>query len=458
MAPLNSTFMDWIQKGTNNSLQAIGRGHIPSPLDLSHLVDRPGQIRQRGFVLPSAFDLRKTGRLPPVRDQGATGNCWAFASLACLESYLLPDEKFDFSENHMIHRLSSDCSVGFDWPANSGGNHLMAAAYLARMDGPVLEQVDPYQPDAAVCCNEYPPVKHLQGEIFLQARMGPLDNDTIKQAMMKYGAVYTSIFLQIQSYNPRYAAYYYPGEARCNHDLCLVGWDDHFPRGLFKEHPPGDGAYIARNSFGVGWGEKGYFYISYYDTRLGQESAVFCQVEDVITGLVLYQHDPLGWIRSVGFGDTRGWGANLFTAHCSTELLGISTYAASPGTVYQGCIYLDPHDIHPCEGRLAAEFQGTVDYAGYFTCRLNDPVWIREGQKFSVVVHLDTPAYYCPLPIQTRIASYSSRSQGRPGQGFISGDGLFFEDLYFTDRYANLCIKAFGAGHELDTATYTYTK
>ena len=53
--------------------------------------------------LPARYDAREDGRTAPVKNQGDLGTCWAFASLLALESSLLPEESYDFSEDHMSH-------------------------------------------------------------------------------------------------------------------------------------------------------------------------------------------------------------------------------------------------------------------------------------------------------------------------------------------------------------------
>ena len=91
---------------------------------------------------PAKFDLRQTGMVSPVKDQGQNGSCWAFATYGSMESILLRQKKglYDFSEKHL--RNMHD----FDWSAEKGGNRDMAAAYLASGKGPISEDDDPYDP------------------------------------------------------------------------------------------------------------------------------------------------------------------------------------------------------------------------------------------------------------------------------------------------------------------------
>jgi len=117
-------------------------------------------------------------------------------------------------------------------------------------------------------------------------RTSATDNDTIKQAVMTYGAVDTAILVTGgAAYLPPYSdayynastyAYYYNGTDAVDHEIAIVGWDDNFAASNFSTVPPGNGAFIMRNSWGTAWGQSGYFYMSYYDTQVGRvENSVF---------------------------------------------------------------------------------------------------------------------------------------------------------------------------------------
>ena len=76
-------------------------------------------------IIPTRYDLREKGRAAAVRNQGTFGTCWAFAALGALESSLLPEEKLQFSVDHMT------MNNGFTLTQDDGGEYTMGMAYLA---------------------------------------------------------------------------------------------------------------------------------------------------------------------------------------------------------------------------------------------------------------------------------------------------------------------------------------
>ena len=231
-----------------------------------------GQRRtgSRAGDVPGYLDLGTVAdKLSPVRDQGPDGNCWAFAALGSLESYLRPAQPFDFSEDNLAVAAGTD----FDYGVYGGGNYNMATAELSRWNGPVAETSDAY--GDGVFVSGLAPLAHVQNVLFLPDRTGPTDNDTIKWAVENEGPVYTAMYADSgmesskdsTAYNAATDAFYYTGTADANHAVDIVGWDDNYSAANFATAPAGDGAFIVRNSWGTGWGTSGYFYVSYYDTR-----------------------------------------------------------------------------------------------------------------------------------------------------------------------------------------------
>ena len=138
LAPLNPGFL---MEGTRLMVGgAHALGHRASPFDWSHLLKSEVAATRPREGLPLSYDLRSLGYVTSVKDQGACGSCWAFATYGSLESVLLKSggENRDFSENHLKNYH------GFDWGPCDGGNADISTAYLARWGGPVNESDDPY--------------------------------------------------------------------------------------------------------------------------------------------------------------------------------------------------------------------------------------------------------------------------------------------------------------------------
>jgi C1A family cysteine protease len=58
--------------------------------------------------------------------------------------------------------------------------------------------------------------------------------------------------------------------------VLIVGWDDAFPASSFRSghRPPGDGAFLIKNSWGADWGDKGFAWVSYHDATIGDAPVV----------------------------------------------------------------------------------------------------------------------------------------------------------------------------------------
>jgi len=450
MAPLNPefvNFMDAQQKmvqPTSITLDGHALGYIPSPIDESYMkgisVISPSEFERVFYAVSFDLRLQSPSKLTAVRDQGTCGDCWAFATYSSLESNLLPTENLDFSENNLKN------NHGFDWGHCDGGNHKMSTAYLARWAGPVYEADDIYNVSSNISPLGLTPGKHVQKVLFLPARANLLDNDNIKWAITTYGALKSSMFWDDASYSSANFSYYYNGGTTSNHAIAIVGWDDNYSRNNFNTTPAVDGAFIIRNSWGSGWGQSGYFYISYYDTVIGSKNAVFVNAESTTNYARVYQYDPLGHIGNYGYeSSATAWFSNIFTAETSGESIkAVSFYVNMPNSTYDIYVYKNVTGT-PTSGNLAtSQTNVSITQPGYHTVTLDTSVPITNGENFSVVVKATTLGYNYPIPIEYAQSSYSSLATASPGQSYISSNGVSWTDITTAcSATTNVCLKAF---------------
>ncbi|MDD3111869.1 MAG: lectin like domain-containing protein [Methanofollis liminatans] len=477
-APLNPAFLEYLEGQEAAAEGAMQTCSIASSPDefrypLTGLCPAPATPIWSGqsvdpvgsSALPASFDLRDEGRVTPVQDQGKSGTCWAFATYASLESNLLTrtGTAWDFSESNMKN-LCSNLYGGFDCGPGDGGQAFMSTAYLTRWSGPVNETDDPYL--LPVPSNDSPtdlsPVVHVQNITFLPPRDGPLDNGLMKEMIREEGALWVGFIVNWSCFADNYLTYYRPDdgtyENEGGHAVALVGWDDNYPAENFSVTPPGDGAFIAKNSWGEGVGDGGYFYISYYQPEPGRfwdrnstfigDRRDYCSV--LFTGEAanslghVYQYDPLGWTENVGaVGSTTIYGANVFTAGDYEDLQAAGFYTREPGTDYTISVL---RSINTPTGAIpvpVARVSGTAALPGYHTVPLPDPVFLSPGQTFSVVLEVDAPTDTHPLVVEMPIAGYSSNATAAPGESYVSLDGEQWADLTAIFPDTNVCIKAF---------------
>ena len=287
---------------------------------------------------PKRYDLRDTGYVTSVKNQQNKDNCWAFASVAALESYLLKNEgkTYDFSENNLKNAMSSIGSIGNDIAVDTGGTISMSIAYFLRWSGPILEKDDGYMSNNLV--ENLKPVKHVQGINYILNRTNSSDNDEIKQAILNYGGVVTSIYWDKNFIREDTSSYYNPSATSHNHQICIVGWDDNYDKSNFKYQLKGmtNGAFIVKNSYGPDKGDKGYYYVSYCDPTIAIDNYnpfvgyVFTDVEDNTNYGFNYEYTPLGlnYLKKINEKDVKFY--NQWTANKDDTLEACGFYNFIP--------------------------------------------------------------------------------------------------------------------------------
>ena len=113
------------------------------------------------------------------------------------------------------------------------------------------------------------------------------DNDlnSLKQLLLNGGAAVFAInvydnYYNISDYNNIYSLADKTGSNHGGHAQCIVGFDDN------KATPDGNGAFLVVNSWGTGWGDNGFYWISYEAIKNGS---------DLSQGYVLWIDDKINY-------------------------------------------------------------------------------------------------------------------------------------------------------------------
>ncbi len=201
--------------------------------------------------LPSSY----TGTTTAIKNQGQCGSCWAFATTGLFEhavKFFLGTTE-DFSEQHLVS--CNTYNYGCD------GGYLCPQFYTG---GAMRESCFAYTASEVSCkssCTKYYRVNSYAS----------VSNnvDAIKQAIYTYGSVASLVY--VDDYWSAYTGGTFNRNASSsypNHAIMLVGWDD--SRGAWK----------LKNSWGTGWGESGYMWMSYGVQRVGEGTMIISGVSN----------------------------------------------------------------------------------------------------------------------------------------------------------------------------------
>jgi C1A family cysteine protease len=268
---------DW-EADENNVSQLVPQDRklrLGAILDQSNEINKANKDLPDVSGLPASFDWRNNhgNWVTSVKDQGDCGGCWAFGSIAALESLTLitrntPDrvgtkDMIDLSEQDLV----SCCTESNGYKCYGCKYAYVNEAYRFLQDfGVPNEKCFPYQALELDCNLRCPNWANNAIKISSWTRVTQ-DVNSLKAAIAKHPI--TACFNVFSDF------YYYrkgvyknvSGEIVGGHTICIVGWNDK------------NQCFIVKNSWGPKWGESGYFRIAYSQidnsVRFGQVAGDF---------------------------------------------------------------------------------------------------------------------------------------------------------------------------------------
>ena len=387
-------------------------------------------------TLPYSYSYLSNGRKTTIRNQSVFSTCWAMASIVALETTLRPELEQELSVDHMTLQHS------FKTNQYDGGEYSMALAYLLGWQGPVLEKDDPYGDRKSD--NTLQPVVHVQEAQIIKSK----DFQTIKEMVYKYGGVQSSLYTSMQSangssayYNKKEAAYCYIGTEKPNHDVVIIGWDDNYPKENFNADIDTNGAFICQNSWGTDFGKDGIFYVSYADVNIGVHNLVYTGVESTDNYDKINQSDLCGWQGILGYDASKAYFANVYKPSNVELIKAVGFYATDVDTSYT--VYLATNIGEGADfDNMTQIVSGTFKNAGYYTVPLENSIEVYPGQRYAVIVKIDTPNSSRPVAVEM-VKSYATLTVDlTDGEGYISYNGVSWENV--EENYdCNVCLKVY---------------
>ena len=372
---------------------------------------------------PSKYSSVDKGWITSVKNQGLTGACEAFSTIAVIEADYISKgydtkDNTDFSESYLYwfaiyHRIEDEHSPYFgdgkiyDTSGNIfdlGLEDVDIMSTLKTDMGIAYENDFPFNYNTGVNGEGYDEVfRYGSGcnvrldDVVLFER----DNlDAIKQWIMEHGAVTVGY----------HSNFYFDGTNGTvavsnvslvpNHSVAIVGWDDDFKaQGTGASMAmKGKGAWLCKNSYGEYWGDNGYFWLPYSAASIDEMMGISVKLDNTCTDRYSYNGFtdytlPIEDVNKV---------ANFFVAEDSGEVSLVTFYADKDADVTL-TVYTDNGDRIPDSGTAVASVTKHADTDGVYTETLDNQYSVEKGDGIWLVAE-----YSNGIPLENQLKGLTS--------------------------------------------------
>lgn len=197
------------------------------------------------------IDLRETGWLPPVYDQGQTGSCTGNAIAAAVEYGMKAQSKHDFVPSRLFIYYNERVMEG-TVESDAGAEIRDGIKVVASLGAPP-ESIWPFDPSQLLIKPSDQAFAEAKKQIIKQysrvpVKLANMQNVLSHKIPIVFGmTIYESFESDVVASNGLVPMPHQSENTVGGHAMLIVGSNDtHF---------------IVRNSWGEGWGDKGYCYI-----------------------------------------------------------------------------------------------------------------------------------------------------------------------------------------------------
>lgn len=452
------------------------RADIPSYYSLYPQSDLVSFNNSVNTSLDSKYDARD-GWITPVKNQQGYGLCWAFAAAAMIESNMLHRDIStnsqtgvpDLSEIYMAwfakrpNNLKSSRDGKNEEDPIDGGNLYMISNILQSGVGLQREEDYPYvksyssdkqllKTTSGIDDSDYE--KNNMAMLSTDVEFGDLNSivqserQKIQQWIMENGAVFCAYHADHTTaivgnpYGGNMVSYYSGKNEASNHAVCIIGWDDNYKKENFKITPPSDGAWLVKNSWGTGWSDGGYFWMSYCEKTLCGFRAM--QFEDGSKMADIYDYNGAGYQGGRSYGKGKGYniyGAVIYDVKAGggeDVLTSVGTRLSNGTRNIHISVYTSGEDMNgnPKGGTLVSDTDFTSQYDGFYNIILDTPVVLSGCKQFSIVIN-----YYDGVVSYEKMNGFNTAS----GKSYIGNFKEVFESVpsAAAPNAADVCIKAY---------------